>query len=134
MAAGAILGGLVGGRFSDATYKKHAKQVKNKDEIHAEMRLGGSVFYGSLILQFLAFIAFGWCIQENVHYGIGLVCLFFGMYRRSDNKTQSSMNLFCMILTKWVLLDSWIFAHGSKCDSFRVPRGLFLKTRCFCHW
>ena len=88
MAAGAILGGLAGGRFSDATYKKHAKQIKNKDEIYAEMRLGGPLFYGSLVLQLLAFIAFGWCIQENVHYGIGLVCLFFGMYRNQIIKRQ----------------------------------------------
>ncbi|KAI7859961.1 major facilitator superfamily domain-containing protein [Circinella umbellata] len=83
MAGGAILGGLAGGRFSDATYRKHAKKVNNKDEIYAEMRLGGPVFYASLILQLFAFIAFGWCIQENVHYGIGLMCLFFRMYKKS---------------------------------------------------
>ncbi|KAI9266846.1 major facilitator superfamily domain-containing protein [Phascolomyces articulosus] len=80
LAAGGILGGISGGRFSDATYKKHVTKVKNNDEIRAEMRLGGPVFYVSLVLQLFAFVAFGWCVQGNVHYGVGLVCIFFGMY------------------------------------------------------
>ena len=74
-----MLGGLVGGRFSDAAYKKQMK-IKDEDEIRAEMRLMSPIFYVSIILLLFSFIAFGWCIQENVHYAAGLVCIFFCMY------------------------------------------------------
>ncbi|KAI9497395.1 major facilitator superfamily domain-containing protein [Zychaea mexicana] len=96
MAAGAIIGGLAGGKFSDTTYKKRVKKVKSTEEIRAEMRLGGPVFYGSLVLQLFAFIAFGWCIEKNVHYGVGLVCLFFvGLALMIPNVTVSAYLVDC---------------------------------------
>ncbi|KAI8140913.1 major facilitator superfamily domain-containing protein [Fennellomyces sp. T-0311] len=78
MAVGALIGGLAGGRFSDSTYKRRLRKLNDNDEVYPEMRLGGPVFYVSLFIQFAAFTAFGWCVQKDVHYAVGLVCLFFG--------------------------------------------------------
>ncbi|KAI7857139.1 major facilitator superfamily domain-containing protein [Circinella umbellata] len=77
LAIGGVLGGLVGGKYSDVAYKKQTEKGKNKDEIQAEMRLVTPIFYASIILSLFSFIAFGWCIQANVHYAAGLVCVFF---------------------------------------------------------
>ncbi|KAG2216730.1 hypothetical protein INT45_007629 [Circinella minor] len=80
LATGGVLGGLIGGKCSDTAYKKQMKKVKNKGEIQAEMRLVTPIFYASIILSLASFITFGWCIQANVHYAAGLVCVFFSMY------------------------------------------------------
>jgi predicted MFS family arabinose efflux permease len=76
-AAGSILGSLIGGRLSDSIYNKRVANAKNKNQdSYPEMRLGGLLFYMGIIIQSLAFIAYGWCIQEEVHFAYGLVCQF----------------------------------------------------------
>ncbi|KAI8072808.1 major facilitator superfamily domain-containing protein [Gongronella butleri] len=75
MAFGTVVGAMVGGHFADRQYNKQV--AKHGEAAVPELRLGGIVFYSSIVLQCCAFIAYGWCIQEHVHYAVGLVILFF---------------------------------------------------------
>jgi MFS family permease len=80
-AAGSMIGGIAGGRMSDKIYNRRvAKAREHELEIYPEMRLGGPLFYASVVLQLFAFIAYGWCIQEDVHFAYGLVCQFFSKW------------------------------------------------------
>lgn len=73
-----MIGGILGGKISDKTYNRSASKAQaNNLEIYPEMRLGGSVIYGAILLQFCGFTAYGWCLQKNVHFAYGLVCQFF---------------------------------------------------------
>lgn len=77
-AAGSMIGGIVGGRMSDTVYNRRvAKVTETNQPIYPEMRIGGPTFYASLILQLVSFIAYGWCIEKNVHFAYGLICQFF---------------------------------------------------------
>ncbi|KAI8078060.1 major facilitator superfamily domain-containing protein [Gilbertella persicaria] len=77
-AAGSMLGGILGGRMSDKVYNKSLNKAKaNNQEIYPEMRLGSFLFYSMILLQLVAFIAYGWCLEKNVHFAYGLVCQFF---------------------------------------------------------
>ncbi|KAI9269650.1 major facilitator superfamily domain-containing protein [Helicostylum pulchrum] len=77
-AVGSMIGGIAGGRMSDRIYNKRVAKVKETNQpIYPEMRLGGVVFYGSILLQLVSFIAYGWCVEKNVHFAYGLVCQFF---------------------------------------------------------
>jgi hypothetical protein len=71
-----MIGGILSGRLSDKIFNKRVKEAEG-GKIYPEMRLGGPVFYSSLIIQLFAFVAYGWCIEENVHFAYGLVCQFF---------------------------------------------------------
>lgn len=75
LAIGSIVGGLAGGRLSDKIYSKNV--AKADGEIYPEMRINLVVFWVSLAVQLCAFVAFGWCIEEDVHFAVGLVCIFF---------------------------------------------------------
>lgn len=73
-----MIGGIAGGRMSDKIYNRRVAKAREQElEIYPEMRLGGPLFYASIVLQLFAFIAYGWCIEENVHFAYGLVCQFF---------------------------------------------------------
>ncbi|KAL1933038.1 hypothetical protein VTP01DRAFT_8716 [Rhizomucor pusillus] len=76
-AIGNILGGLVGGRFSDRVYNKKVGKLPPEQPPFPELRIGGIILWGSLVIQFLALTAYGWCIQKNVHFAYGLIALFF---------------------------------------------------------
>ncbi|KAG0174330.1 hypothetical protein DFQ30_004888 [Apophysomyces sp. BC1015] len=76
MAIGAMLGGILGGRYSDRVYN-HRVQKATDGELYPEMRLGGWLFWGAIVLQLLAFTAYGWCVQMHVHWAYGLVGQFF---------------------------------------------------------
>ncbi len=77
-AIGSMIGGIVGGRMSDKIYNQRVAKAKAEgQEIYPEMRLGGPLFYASIILQLFGFVAYGWCIEKNVHFAYGLVCQFF---------------------------------------------------------
>ncbi|KAI9303348.1 major facilitator superfamily domain-containing protein [Cunninghamella echinulata] len=98
-AIGCMVGGMTGGRLSDKRYVQCLNKLNesNDEEIAVEnqtnnntnqhqhqlkrpspeARLGGIIFYGSILIQLLAITAFGWCIQERVHFAFGLVCQFF---------------------------------------------------------
>ncbi|KAI7858763.1 major facilitator superfamily domain-containing protein [Circinella umbellata] len=77
MALGTMISSIVGGSFVDKAYKKQVEKTKNKEEIETEMRLTNPILYASIITLFISFTVFGWCIQANVHYAAGLVCIFF---------------------------------------------------------
>lgn len=73
-----MLGGILGGRMSDKTYNRNVSTANaNNLEIYPEMRLGGPIMYASILLQLCGFIAYGWCLEKNVHFAYGLVCQFF---------------------------------------------------------
>lgn len=78
-AIGSIVGGNIGGRVSDRTYKKRIGGM-DKSTIFPEMRINGPFLYSAFALHLFAQTAYGWCIQANVHFAVGLVCLFFGKY------------------------------------------------------
>jgi MFS family permease len=76
-----MIGGIAGGRMSDRIYNKRVAKAREAElEIYPEMRLGGALFYTSILLQLCAFTAYGWCIQKDVHFAFGLVCQFFSKY------------------------------------------------------
>ncbi|KAG2216731.1 hypothetical protein INT45_007630, partial [Circinella minor] len=113
---GSVLGGITGGKCSDATYKKQMEKVKNKDDgIPAEVRLRNPIYFASIIVSLFSLIAYGVCIQMNVHYAAGLVCIFFiGFFLVIPNVTtttylmdcfsrQSSAVLACSNLIRYVM-------------------------------
>lgn len=76
-----MLGGVIGGRISDKNYTRSVEKAQEKNEpIYPEMRLGLVFFFVTIIIQLLGFVAFGWCIQEHVHFAYGLVCQFFSKF------------------------------------------------------
>ncbi|KAM3583814.1 hypothetical protein VKS41_003785 [Umbelopsis sp. WA50703] len=72
-AVGAMAGGIFGGRYSDNMYRR---RVEKEGESWPELRLGGWLMWASIGLQGAAFVAYGWCVRENVHFAWGLVCQF----------------------------------------------------------
>ncbi|KAJ2964976.1 hypothetical protein NQZ79_g83 [Umbelopsis isabellina] len=72
-AIGAMTGGVFGGRYSDNMYRR---RVEKEGESWPELRLGGWLMWTSIALQGAAFVAYGWCVQKNVHFAWGLVCQF----------------------------------------------------------
>ncbi|KAG2230535.1 hypothetical protein INT48_001187 [Thamnidium elegans] len=96
-AAGSMIGGIVGGRMSDKIYNKRVAKVKETNQpIYPEMRLGGVIFYCSIILQLVSFTAYGWCVEKNVHFAYGLVCQFFlGLALMLPNVTLSAYMVDC---------------------------------------
>ncbi|KAF7721166.1 hypothetical protein EC973_005148 [Apophysomyces ossiformis] len=76
LAVGAMIGGIMGGRYSDKLYNGRVQKAEG-GELYPEMRLGGWLFWGSIILQLLSFVEYGWCTQMNVHWAYGLVGQFF---------------------------------------------------------
>lgn len=78
LAGGAMVGCVLGGRVSDQNYRRRvAKAKENNQEVYPEMRMGSPLFYGSLFLQLAICIVYGWCLEFNVHYAVGIVMLFF---------------------------------------------------------
>ncbi|CAO3637875.1 unnamed protein product [Cunninghamella echinulata] len=75
MALGTLIGSMIGGQFSDRRYNHQV--AKSNSEPIPEMRLGGILFYSAIVLQFVFFTAYGWCVQKNVHWAYGLIFLFF---------------------------------------------------------
>lgn len=57
------------------------------------MRLGVIMLGISFIVWVACLSAFGWCVQENVHFAFGIVCEFVGKYYLlmilSDTNTRS---------------------------------------------
>ncbi|KAI9315833.1 major facilitator superfamily domain-containing protein [Dichotomocladium elegans] len=77
-ACGFIIGSLASGRQSDKIYVQRVNALKELDlPINHEVRIGGFLLYASVVGQMLGFAGFGWCVQYDVHYAYGLVCLFF---------------------------------------------------------
>jgi predicted MFS family arabinose efflux permease len=77
LAAGGLVGSTVGGRLADVIYNKRAAAVKEED-VYPEMRLSLEVIGLGTFLQIAGMIAYGWCIQYNVHMAAGLVSMFIG--------------------------------------------------------
>lgn len=76
-AVGSMIGSFIGGRLSDSIYNKRVALAKEKNqEIYPEMCLGGPIYYLCILIEPLAFIAYGWCTQEEVHFAYALVCQF----------------------------------------------------------
>ncbi|KAI8371749.1 major facilitator superfamily domain-containing protein [Radiomyces spectabilis] len=95
LAVGSMIGGIAGGRMSDRVYNKRVAQAEG-GVIHPEMRISGVLFALALILQLCAFVAYGWCVQENVHFAFGLICQFFlGMALMLPNVTLSAYMVDC---------------------------------------
>lgn len=81
LAGGFIIGSLVGGRYSDRLYMRRAAKLKeiNKSP-YPELRIGGFLLYACMVVLLLAYIAFGWCVEKDVHYAFGLVCAGISKY------------------------------------------------------
>ncbi|KAJ8660379.1 hypothetical protein O0I10_003836 [Lichtheimia ornata] len=75
LAGGFIIGSLVGGRYSDRLYMRRAAKLKEINQSpYPELRIGGFLLYACMVVLLLAYIAFGWCVEKDVHYAFGLVC------------------------------------------------------------
>ncbi|KAI7847545.1 major facilitator superfamily domain-containing protein [Circinella umbellata] len=77
IAGGSIISGIFGGRISDALYTSRVSKLPADTKPYPELRIGGWIFYASILVLLFAFISFGWCIEKNVHFAYGLVCAFF---------------------------------------------------------
>ncbi|KAI9264936.1 major facilitator superfamily domain-containing protein [Phascolomyces articulosus] len=77
IAGGSIISGVFGGRISDALYISRVAKLPPGTKPYPELRIGGWIFYASIFILLLAFTAFGWCVEKNVHFAYGLVCAFF---------------------------------------------------------
>ncbi|ORY89924.1 major facilitator superfamily domain-containing protein [Syncephalastrum racemosum] len=78
MAAGNAVGSVIGGRASDRVYTRRVgKREAEGHKAYPELRLHLPMFYAAHFLQLCALTAYGWCIQKDVHFAYGLVCLFF---------------------------------------------------------
>ncbi|KAI8148469.1 major facilitator superfamily domain-containing protein, partial [Fennellomyces sp. T-0311] len=75
---GITAGGIIGGRLPDRIYSQRVQKAKeNNGEIYPEMRLSEKwVLLGAIVLA-TTFTTFGWCLEKNVHFSVGLVCLVF---------------------------------------------------------
>ncbi|CEP08708.1 hypothetical protein [Parasitella parasitica] len=72
------------------------KAKEKGEDVHPEMRLGGFFFYASMVLQLVSFVAYGWCLEENVHFAYGLLCQFFlGLALMFPNVTLSAYMVDC---------------------------------------
>lgn len=87
-AAGAMLGGIFGGRYSDNLYRRRVAEAGG--ESWPEMRLGGVLMWIAVLIQGFAFVAYGWCITKDVHFAWGLVCQFFR--KRFHNSIDSCLD------------------------------------------
>lgn len=77
VAAGAIVGSNVGGRFADRTYNMRVSAAKGEN-LYPEMRISLEAVGLAVFIQMCGFISYGWCIQFNMHMAGGLVSMFFG--------------------------------------------------------
>lgn len=81
LAGGFIIGSLVGGRYSDRLFMHRAAKMKEINQSpYPELRIGGFLIYACMVVLLLAYIAFGWCVEMNVHYSFGLVCAGISKY------------------------------------------------------
>ncbi|KAG2226713.1 hypothetical protein INT45_001060 [Circinella minor] len=94
IAIGNVFGGIIGGQASDRLYMKRAASYPG--QAFPEMRLGGIFFYGTIIMQLLGFTAYGWCVQYNIHFAVGLIFLFVvGLALGGNNITTSTYMVDC---------------------------------------
>lgn len=84
IAAGNVIGGILGGRASDMLYIRRVQRMKDPYEAYPEMRLGGVIMYVAILVQLLGFTAFGWAVQYNIQYAVGMIALFFGKCDHPD--------------------------------------------------
>lgn len=77
-AIGSMLGGIIGGTYSDRVYK--TKVAKNGGVGWPEMRMGGVFMWVGVVVMALALAAYGWAVQENAHWAWGLLCQFVCEY------------------------------------------------------
>ncbi|CAO3679552.1 unnamed protein product [Rhizopus stolonifer] len=73
MALGAMIGGVLGGKISDKIYTRSKARVI---EGYPEQRLSILMLGSMNFLQAASLIAYGWCIDKNVHMAYSLVCQF----------------------------------------------------------
>lgn len=77
-AVGGILGGNIGGRLSDIVYNRNVRKAGLDAPTYPEMRLSIPVFCTASMILFGSCVGYGWCVQENVHFAVPMVFLFFG--------------------------------------------------------
>ncbi|KAI8890290.1 MFS general substrate transporter [Backusella circina FSU 941] len=71
LAGGLVIGSIIGGRSSDKEYIKRVEKAGGVG--YPEMRIGGFWFIASILFLVATTIAYGWCVEKNVHYAIPLV-------------------------------------------------------------
>ncbi|KAI8148471.1 major facilitator superfamily domain-containing protein [Fennellomyces sp. T-0311] len=73
---GITAGGILGGKLSDRIYSRRVQKANaNNREVYPEMRLSQTwVIIGAFAMA-ASFVTFGWAIEKNLHYSVGLVCL-----------------------------------------------------------
>jgi MFS family permease len=129
-AVGAMLGGIFGGRYSDNLYRRRVAEAGG--ESWPEMRLGGVLMWIAVLIQGIAFIAYGWCITKDVHFAWGLVCQFFR--KHFHNSTDSCLD---HVLHSHLYPFGFHFIYSrflpddSKCRHHCLSGRLFPNSWCF---
>lgn len=78
MAFGGMVGGNLGGRLSDYVYNRNVAKAGPDTRTNPEMRLSIPVLGCFAAILLGALTGYGWCVQENIHYSVPIVFLFFG--------------------------------------------------------
>ena len=67
--------------MSDRVYMRRTEKAKlNDDPIFPEMRLSQSWILFAVLSMTLSYIGYGWSLEKNGHFSIGIVCLVFGKF------------------------------------------------------
>ncbi|KAI9489157.1 major facilitator superfamily domain-containing protein [Zychaea mexicana] len=78
-AFGYCTGAYAAGTLSDRVYQRRIQNATEKNErVYPEMRLSKLVLTPSVCLMAGGYAAYGWCIQENTHFVLGMFMQMFG--------------------------------------------------------
>ncbi|KAI9264888.1 major facilitator superfamily domain-containing protein [Phascolomyces articulosus] len=80
-AIGTIISAFIAGSISDKRYKKYVEKAKKShSEIYPEMRLSKSLLLPAALVMSGASITYGWCIEKQFHFAVGLLAQMFGQF------------------------------------------------------
>ncbi|KAG2219825.1 hypothetical protein INT45_006268 [Circinella minor] len=76
---GNTAGTWLGGCMSDKIYMRRVtKAQENNQEIFPEMRLSQLGVFMGIFSMACSFVTYGWCIEKQVHFSVGIICQVFG--------------------------------------------------------
>ncbi|KAI9270780.1 major facilitator superfamily domain-containing protein [Phascolomyces articulosus] len=75
---GSTIGAFIGGMISDRVYMTRVERAKESGEqIYPEMRLSLPGMFVVSITLVIPYVTYGWCVEKNLHFSIGIFCLTF---------------------------------------------------------
>ncbi|KAI8140224.1 major facilitator superfamily domain-containing protein [Fennellomyces sp. T-0311] len=76
---GYCVGAFTAGSLSDRVYRRRVQEATERREgVYPEMRLSQIALGPAAFVMAGGYIAYGWCIEKNVHFAFGMVAVMFG--------------------------------------------------------